>query len=114
MHIPGVGAALLDTLQQIAVGRCGVGASGRGLVALEYLVARAHANARQIPRPVDPGRALLGLYNPGVNRANAQRHAEQIAQQLGLAVCAVRDLDNRQRRRIQASLTRKNASTSHA
>ena len=72
------------------------------------------SRARLIPRPVDPGRALRGLYNPGVNCANAQRHAEQIAQQLGLAVRAVRDLDNRQRRSIQASLTRKNASTSHA
>ena len=60
VHTPGIGVALLDTLQQITVGRRGVDAGQHGLITLEYLVVQAYANPRQILLPVDPGRPLRG------------------------------------------------------
>ena len=44
VHAPGVGVALLDALQQRAVGRGGIDAGEHRLVALEYLVVQARAN----------------------------------------------------------------------
>ena len=56
------------------------------------------ANARQILRSIDRPGALRGLLDPGVNRAHAQRHAKQVAQQPHhLAVRAVCDQNDRQR-----------------
>jgi len=97
VHAPGVGVALLHALQEVAVRRGRINAGEDRLIALEDLVVQAHANARQILRAVDRPGALRGLLDPGVNRPDAQRQAEQVAQQLHhVAIRAVHDQDDGQ------------------
>ena len=82
MDPPGVGVAMRLRSQQIAVGRVGINAGQHGLSTVEDLIVQAHPNARQILLLVDGASLLRGQLKHIMDSADADGHAQQVAQEL--------------------------------
>jgi len=82
VHAPGVGVAVALRRQEIAIRRLGIDTGQHGRGALEDLVVQAHTNARQVLVVVDRARLPRGRLEHVVDAAQADRQAQQVAQEL--------------------------------
>jgi hypothetical protein len=82
VHAPGVGVAAALRGQEIAVRRCRIDAGQHRRGALEDLVVQAHPDAGQVLVAVDHARLPRDRLEHVVDAAQADGHAQQVAQEL--------------------------------